>query len=632
MLNKIILKLNEHKIFHYLIIFFLIVFLYFPIIGLDRFLGIDDTSLIGPIEKAASFKDVLFPNKPLDIQPVRDISYYIDYKLHNLFQFDFYHLTNILILLLAGWTLFSILQTNASSGFLTFLIICYFTSHPIFSFVVPWNSSRKHLLAFVFTLFCTKLSLVTWKKDIIRKILLIISYVCAVLSQPIAILWPAWIIFHQFLFKNESQKKLKIGNKLIIFLSLLAICSIILQLWFYHYYKPHYVPSPLTITDNGIKKIPFNLTSLDLIFNSLGRYFLIFLIPFKQALYYEFQSPLNYFGLSLLIIFLIICFYKIPFKICLSILFFGYLPLAIVTFQPLTRYISNSYGLISFASFCAIVFILLSDFSKKYRKFIYLLLIAACIINITQTQSIVSAARESNTAYYAKSLEGSYDVLVSAEFILDTVNEDLFDHVINSLSYEQKKQHMKILLSNMIKVNEYISERRREPLASGNLTYLAMGQYIVNSTLYNNKTKLKMIQLFEDRLNIYSNFNMLVVSFANQNFETSKLYLNLIKSQLKFVTKNVIVMNKEDALRGFDTRFTFITAVCIYLDNILNSNDPHSTEVFYSFINREIPNMIYKIQKSIIKFNTQSFYKALLNINDDSNDDISKIINKPSQE
>ena len=141
----------------------------------------------------------------IDIQPIRDLSLYVDILIFKYFNLNVTVLHNLFIWFLSCLILRKILLKNfpTLNIFSANLLIILFSLYPLFSTTLLWGIARKHTLSFLFILLATNEIM----KNDVRKISMIKSgffYWLSILCQPINLLWPIWGIF--WMFKHQKQR------------------------------------------------------------------------------------------------------------------------------------------------------------------------------------------------------------------------------------------------------------------------------------------------------------------------------------------------------------------------------------------------------------------------------------------
>lgn len=331
---------------------------YFQIIQKDTILAYDDNLLLSSLRGVHSFSDYLqkiYNGIILDVQPIRDISYWIDFKLFDLFGGHYsFHFTNVLILLGCCWLFFQILRYFDIPNKLTFFLVLFFALNPNTSGVAAWIAARKHLLSAFFIFWATLYYLRHQNSFNLKKtFLLSLLYSLSVLSQPISLLWVIWVIGWHWINKNKNILTLAVP-----FFSLFVL-FFGLNFW---YYKIIYAQKVTLFSKFS------SLTNYDLgnPLLALGRYFYQVIIPFGALPTSHYPGSVeNIIGLIFLVIFPLLIFkvHKDKTK-ALWILFFT-LPLTIVTFNMTNIFCSDTYLLGGSIGFYLAIALLLKDLQQK---------------------------------------------------------------------------------------------------------------------------------------------------------------------------------------------------------------------------------------------------------------------------
>jgi len=129
--------------------------------------------------------------KTIDLQPIRDLSLWIDLKIFKTFDINLIVLHNFLLWLLCLYFLYTILaKIDVDKKNISIFIILWVGTHPVLSNIVPWGMARKHLLSCLFILCCTSI-MVRQGFDQRQKSIFSL-YLLSNLSQPINLFWPFW--------------------------------------------------------------------------------------------------------------------------------------------------------------------------------------------------------------------------------------------------------------------------------------------------------------------------------------------------------------------------------------------------------------------------------------------------------
>jgi len=326
--------------------FFLIlilVFLFFDLIKSDIFLSHDDHLLFTPITKIHSLKEYFNGiNNGLiaDIQPIRDFSYFIDFKLLSLTSWHSLHFTNFFL-----WGLIVIGVYHFFTYFIYSTLICtiltfLYALSPINLSSVAWIAGRKHLLSTLFIVWASNFAIKAIRKNsTIPLILSILFYGASCLSQPINVLFPVWIILFIFLEKRQKLIFSPHHKIALAFLSIIAILVLVINIYYYQIIYPQF--------SSGFSKFISTDSSSALTALALGRYLSLCLNPFGALPVSHYPGEIsNMVGLILLPLFFYICYKKTPKdnknNFFIGTLLFFY-PLLIVTIKPTNIFCSDTY-------------------------------------------------------------------------------------------------------------------------------------------------------------------------------------------------------------------------------------------------------------------------------------------------
>lgn len=340
----------------------------------------DSDTLITPLKKITSIHDYIQARKKeqiYDVQPVRDVFHIIDIKLDHFFKsLHFGLVTNIIILLLTQFFLYRVLSFLLQNTKLSFYLSLIYLVHPTTANVYVAFSSKKHILALLFFLIFYN-SFLRSKYDFKRIISQSFIFLLSLLSHPIAILLPFWILF---------QRKYKNFIELIKSNFLLFLNSLIIGILNLNYYRSTFT------SQTGFAKNSFTMEIGEKLL-IWGRMFFQILAPFQHAPQYNESSPLGLIGLGLVPI-----FYYLGLKHINKYSFINFtIPPALI-FITLYHNGSNIFFLNTYL-LIPLVFVLIlfgkalnkRVFSNKY----YLLLIPLIIISFRDTYS-----RKSQSYFY----------------------------------------------------------------------------------------------------------------------------------------------------------------------------------------------------------------------------------------
>jgi len=209
----------------YLIVIALFVFLtfgmYFNSLN-NQFVNWDDLGLILKNQKIQSLKwqniiEILTPKKASTFQPIRVLSYAVDYHFWKLNPIG-YRITNIIFYMLTCIMVFltlKILSTHLrekASEDSHFGVALFgsllFAAHPVHVEAVTWLAARKEVLQGFFFFLGLYLYLKgreeRGKNRAIYLSLVLFSFLLAILSKPSAVVFPAVILLYEFTRKKDS--------------------------------------------------------------------------------------------------------------------------------------------------------------------------------------------------------------------------------------------------------------------------------------------------------------------------------------------------------------------------------------------------------------------------------------------
>lgn len=252
----------------------------------------------------------------LDLQPVRDLSLAFDLLVFNKTGFHISIFHNLVLWSLSAIIAFRILiflyptfQKKA-----LFLILSLYLTYPLFTQTLAWGVSRKHLLAYFFTLLITDRWLKNCQHFNFKNFLFItLFYTFAVFSQPIALLWPLWAITYSY---DKTSFKLLAGSLIIM------IGGVYLN--FLYYSQSPLFLSLYSSKTNELQELPDKILGL-------GHYTFQLLFPYLLSLSYSLGHWSTLVGIALLVVLLFgMIKSKVAKKTLLTWVTFSILPLGIV--------------------------------------------------------------------------------------------------------------------------------------------------------------------------------------------------------------------------------------------------------------------------------------------------------------
>jgi tetratricopeptide (TPR) repeat protein len=234
-------------IYTFCFLILLVAGLYFNSLG-NLFTNWDDSMIYGNSQvKSLDWKNIqtIFTlHKASTYQPIRVLSYAIDYHFWELNPVG-YHITNILFYILTCimvyFTLFHLsmhLRERASPdshGRVAFFGSLLFAAHPVHVEAVTWLAARKEVLQsfFFFSGFYLYIKgrEEQGRKRIVYFVLVLSSFLLAILSKPSAVVFPGVILIYEIARRKENLKRFIRDHWLFLSLSLIlsAIFTFILM-------------------------------------------------------------------------------------------------------------------------------------------------------------------------------------------------------------------------------------------------------------------------------------------------------------------------------------------------------------------------------------------------------------------
>lgn len=315
--------------------------LYYRLIRLDPVLDWDDSRMLDPLQLVQSPQDywrVLQQGKVLDLQPIRDLSLWIDLKCKAIFPWASYHLTNLLIWISILVFVSRILKEIGLTRRLRQTTLALFSVHPIFIDSVAWISARKHLLSTAFILLATVQVVSAARKRELRATSLVLALVCylgSLWSQPINLLWPIFAICYLKLKWTSCFSHWRVKTLIILSALFGSICAYAN----FRYYTGFYVVQ----SARAQKILSGAEDSLGIKLLALGRYFYQVLIPLHPSPVPAFQGAIqNLVGLAMIPLFFLIIKNRSRGESWLWLLYFS-LPLALVLAKMTNIFMSDTY-------------------------------------------------------------------------------------------------------------------------------------------------------------------------------------------------------------------------------------------------------------------------------------------------
>jgi len=210
--DSFFIKKSNQNLFLVLIL----VLTYFPVIIARKTVNIDAQlimPLLGSIKSPFEYLQMLIGFQTYDIQPVRDLTFFVDDFVFKNFNLNTFIIQNILYWVIACIYVKRILH-HLFPSFKQ--VHCYYLSllfaiYPLFCATLSWGIARKHILSFMFIMMTTWYFfdlLKNYRSKIGSKVLIHILYLFSILSQPITLLWPLWAWAYVIIMDRKSIREI----------------------------------------------------------------------------------------------------------------------------------------------------------------------------------------------------------------------------------------------------------------------------------------------------------------------------------------------------------------------------------------------------------------------------------------
>jgi hypothetical protein len=299
--------------------------LYAPLVIQDPVLSRDDRSLLAPLRQVrspAGYVAAVREGRILDLQPLRDLSLWLDLQVKALTGASTFHLTNLLLLGLIALVLFRALTALGVQREVCAVVAVCFALHPVLIGSTAWISARKHLLCGLFAALATVAVLRErpWRG--------VVFYLLSILSQPISLLWPLWMLV------RSRRARAPLTAPLTASLAMLVCAAA----------NAAYYSGPYLRQTGGASKLVAAGPGSSLL--AVGRSVFNLLCPVALSAVYDPGSPWNLAGLLLLPLFVWLALRVAPRAFALEWLLFAALPLSVVTVRMTNIFVSDTYLLL----------------------------------------------------------------------------------------------------------------------------------------------------------------------------------------------------------------------------------------------------------------------------------------------
>jgi hypothetical protein len=214
----------------------------------------------------------------IDFQPIRDLTLFVDVWFENRLGLNVSIFLNTVIWAYCCCLILSIIIRffKRLDEMTAVIVVSCYSVYPIFLQTINWGISRKHLLAFMFTLLATK-AFLEWFQSRTGQFKIVVFYTLSVLSLPISVGWPVWCLCYLWLIHRD---KLKEGRKLISLLVIIMLLLVTINVAYYNTSSTYLQLYP--------KKA--NLISVEFIALNLGQHFWQLIYPYNLAFHYTFRN------------------------------------------------------------------------------------------------------------------------------------------------------------------------------------------------------------------------------------------------------------------------------------------------------------------------------------------------------
>lgn len=261
----------------------------------DQLIQYDDPFVVQPLEKVNSLRqygNAIKSGVIVDLQPVRDLTYKINYWLSDWTGHPYFHHANVLCFLVALLGVYALLlEWFPKSRWGNVLLIHLLAFSPLYVSSVAWITARKHLLSLMFIVWATWFLIRYLKGSRWAAWALSLCYGFSVLSHPMNILWPVLAGAHLFVFSQGPRWKVLIPS---------LVMGLVVGVVNLKYYGAQYE----FISGGNTKFASQDIHGVSSSLLMLGRYAFQTLIPYWTSIGdYGFDSWQNLVGLCILVVF-----------------------------------------------------------------------------------------------------------------------------------------------------------------------------------------------------------------------------------------------------------------------------------------------------------------------------------------
>ncbi len=223
--------------------------------------------------------------------PLVWLSFIINYQLYGL-NAGGYHLTNLILHVLSTLLLFWLFNRMTKEIWKSAFIAALFAIHPLHVESVAWISERKDVLSAFFWMMTLCLYVYYTEKPIIKRYLpVLFSFICALMSKPMAVTLPVIMILldywplKRFQSKKDNFILWQLREKLLFFI----LSTIVVIITFY----PQQDTSLNTLYSSNFQdEIPLIFRMANAPIASVT-YLVKTFFPYDMTIYYPFSAPIQ---------------------------------------------------------------------------------------------------------------------------------------------------------------------------------------------------------------------------------------------------------------------------------------------------------------------------------------------------
>jgi len=212
MLNKINISAGRQKLIVYLVLAFAIPAVFWQV-NQYGFINFDDDIYVtnnSAIQSGITLNGFLwaFSTRYANLwNPLVWLSFMFDYQLHGLNPGG-YHLTNVILHVMSVLLLFRLFNRMTGAIWKSAFVAALFALHPLHVESVAWIAERKDVLSAFFWMLTLCLYVYYTEKPVIRRYLLVLfSFVLALMSKPMVVTLPVVMILLDYWPLNRLQSR-----------------------------------------------------------------------------------------------------------------------------------------------------------------------------------------------------------------------------------------------------------------------------------------------------------------------------------------------------------------------------------------------------------------------------------------